>query len=182
MEMEPAGTRPLSIGTIVDGKYTIESKIAEGGMGVVYFARDVYLDTPVVIKGIRPELAQDTQFRARILAEGKAMAKIDHENVVRLNSVVVQADELFLVMQYVDGESLETTIARCVAQRVFMPIAEVFRIFHQILAGIGAAHAEGMIHRDIKPANILIRRKDAQVRVTVLALQRPRTKLLRARA
>jgi len=164
--MDPIGPRSVGIGTVVDGKYTIESQLGEGGMGVVYYARNNYLGTPVVIKGVRPELSSNAEFRARILSEGRAMAKIDHENVVRLNSVVVENNDLYLVMQYVDGESLEDTITRYAAHGVFMPVPEVLRIFDQILAGVGAAHAEGMIHRDIKPANILIRRKDSQVRVT----------------
>ena len=164
--MGPAIPGHLAIGTVVDGKYTIESQLGEGGMGIVYFARDINLETPVVVKGIRPELARNKEFRARILAEGKAMAKIDHENVVRLNSVVVQPDELFLVMQYVDGESLDKTIARYASQQAFMPLDQAFRIFEQILAGVGAAHAKGMIHRDIKPANVLIRTEDSQVKVT----------------
>jgi len=164
--MPPAGASQLAIGSIVDGKYAIESRLGEGGMGIVYLARDIHLETPVVLKGIRPELAQNKEFRARILAEGRAMAKIDHENVVRLNSVVVRPDELFLVMQYVDGESLEQTIAKYAARGSFMPVGEVIRLLDQVLAGVGAAHAEGMIHRDIKPANILIRRKDSKVRVT----------------
>ena len=132
----------------------------------MYLARDIYLETLVAIKGIRPDLARNNEFRARILAEGKAMAEIDHENVVRLNSVVVQPDELFLVMQYVDGESLDKTIARYATQQAFMPVDHVLRIFGQILAGVGAAHANGMIHRDIKPANILVSRVDSRVKVT----------------
>src|SRR5262249_42878964 len=73
---------------------------------------------------------------------------------------------LWLVMQYVEGESLETTIGKHVQSRQPMALAEVLRIFRQVLAGVGAAHREGVIHRDIKPANILIRTKDGVAKVS----------------
>ncbi|MCL2825287.1 MAG: protein kinase [Polyangiaceae bacterium] len=135
-------------------------------MAIVYLARDITLRTPVVIKRIRPELAGNEEFRNRIVAEARAMEKIDHENVVRLKSIVVEPREIFLVMEYVDGESLETTIALYAARQMDTPLDLVFRIFDQILAGVGAAHENGVIHRDIKPANILIRRRNSLVKVT----------------
>lgn len=160
------GSASLTTGHIVDGKYSIDSILGEGGMGVVYLATDIHTNVPVVVKAIRSEYAHREEFRNRILAEGRALARIDHQNVVRLNAVVVEPDGLFLVMQYIDGESLDKTISRYVAQQTPMPVPLVLKIFHQVLDGVGAAHAEGVIHRDLKPANILIRRRDAVAKVT----------------
>ena len=156
----------LPAGAVVDGKYTVVRVLGEGGMGVVYLARDVHTGLEVVLKAIRAELAHRKDIRDRTLAEGRALAQIDHINVVHLNAVVAEGDELWLVMQYVDGESLEKTIARHVEQKQPMPLAEALRIFRQVLLGIGAAHDEGIVHRDLKPANILIRRKDGVAKVT----------------
>lgn len=156
----------LSVGDLVDGKYSIQSVLGEGGMGVVYLADDIHTQVPVVVKAIRSEYAHRQEFRDRILAEGRALATIDHNNVVRLNAVVVETGALCLVMQFIEGESLDKTIARYVAQQAPMPVDLVLKIFHQILDGIGAAHDAGVIHRDLKPANILIRGRDAVAKVT----------------
>jgi serine/threonine-protein kinase len=160
------GPGALTSGFVVDGKYAIDSVLGEGGMGIVYLATDIHTNVPVVVKAIRSEYAHRPEFRARILAEGRALARIDHQNVVRLNAVVVEPDGLFLVMQFIDGESLDKTVERYVEQKTPMPVDLVLKLFHQVLDGVGAAHAEGVIHRDLKPANILIRRRDAVAKVT----------------
>jgi hypothetical protein len=163
-----AAFRPgyLAAGTVVDGKYRIERVLGEGGMGVVYLAQDVHTDTPVVVKAIRAEFAHDPEFRARTLAEGRALARIDHPNVVRLNAVVVEPSTLYLVMQFIDGEPLDALIERYIAAHSRVPIELALSIFRMVLRGVGAAHAEGLIHRDLKPANILVRRKDGVAKVT----------------
>ena len=164
----PAPFRPgyLAPGTVVDGKYRIERVVGEGGMGVVYLAHDVHTDMQVVVKSIRAEFAHNPEFRARTLAEGRALARIDHPNVVRLNAVVVDASTLYLVMQFIDGEPLDALIERHVGAHSPVPIALALSIFRMILRGVGAAHAEGLIHRDLKPANILVRKKDGVAKVT----------------
>ncbi|MCU0694645.1 MAG: serine/threonine protein kinase, partial [Polyangiaceae bacterium] len=152
--------------TVIDGKYVVESVLGEGGMGLVYRMRDIHTHVEVVIKAIRAEYANRRDFRDRILSEGRVLARIDHPNVVRLNAVVVEPEAIYLVMQFIEGESLDKTIERHVAQRSPMPVQEVFRIFRQVLLGVGAAHREGIIHRDLKPANILIRTRDGVAKVT----------------
>jgi len=118
------------------------------------------------VKAIRAQYADNPEFRARTLAEGRALARIDHPNVVRLNAVVVEPHTLYLVMQFIEGEPLDEMIARHVASRTPLQIPAVLSIFRMILQGVGAAHAEGLIHRDLKPANILIRKKDGVAKVT----------------
>lgn len=157
---------PLPTGTIIDQKYAVVRVLGEGGMGVVYLARDIHTGLDVVVKAIRSELAHRADVRQRTLAEGRALAQIDHPNVVHLKSVVVDGASLWLVMQYIEGESLETKIAGFVARREHMPIDEALATLRQIASGLAAAHQEGVIHRDMKPANVLIRRKDGMAKVT----------------
>ncbi|AUX41388.1 protein kinase [Sorangium cellulosum] len=160
----PGGHLPA--GTLIDQKYVIERVLGEGGMGVVYLARDVHTGLHVVLKAVRQELGHRPDVRARTLAEGRALAQIDHPNVVHLKAVVAERDELWLVMQYIDGESLEQKLARYAEEHRPMPLPEALSIFRQIASGISAAHHEGVIHRDLKPANVLIRAKDGVAKVT----------------
>jgi serine/threonine-protein kinase len=156
----------LAPGAIVDRKYKIEKVLGEGGMGVVWLGRDVVTDVPVVLKAIRAEFTHLKDFRDRILAEGRALARIDHPNVVRLNAVICEENEVCLVMQFIEGESLDARIERNLEQKTQFSLAEALTIFRQIVSGVAAAHAEGIIHRDLKPANVLVRAKDGVVKVT----------------
>jgi len=161
-----AASQP-QVGQLIDRKYRVERILGEGGMGIVYVALDVNADQKVVIKSIRPEFANRGDFRERTLQEGKAMAKIDHQNVVRFNSIInhPETNELYIVMQFIDGESLDRTLEKANAAGQKLPITEVIRVFKQILDGVGAAHKEGLIHRDLKPANVLVRAKDGIAKV-----------------
>lgn len=152
--------------TVIDHKYAVVRVLGEGGMGVVYLARDVHTGASVVLKAVRSELAHRQDVRERTLAEGRALAQIDHPNVVHLKAIVVEGESMWLVMQYIDGESLEDRIQRYIQEKRPMPVDEVLRIFRQIVAGIDAAHGEGVIHRDLKPGNVLIRSKDGTAKVT----------------
>jgi serine/threonine-protein kinase len=155
------------VGQLIDKKYRVERVLGEGGMGVVYVAMDVNADQKVVIKSIRPEFANRGDFRERTLAEGKALAKIDHQNVVRFNSIInsPETNELYIVMQFIEGESLDRTLEKANAAGQKLPIDEVSRLFKQILDGVGSAHKEGLMHRDLKPANVLVRAKDGIAKV-----------------
>lgn len=156
----------LPIGTLIDKKYAVVRVLGEGGMGVVYLARDIHTGLDVVVKAVRSELAHRNDVRQRTLAEGRALAQIDHPNVVHLRAVVVDGPNLWLVMQYIDGESLDKTLAGYIARGENMPVAEALGVLRQVAAGVGAAHDEGVIHRDLKPANVLIRKKDHVAKVT----------------
>lgn len=162
----PAAAKHLPVGTVVDQKYSILRVLGEGGMGVVYLARDVHTGLDVVVKAIRTELAHREDVRARTLAEGRALAQIDHPNVVHLKAVAVEGVSLYLVMQYIEGESLDRAIGRYHERGEQMPVNEALGIFRQVAAGVGAAHEEGVIHRDLKPANVLLRKKDGTAKVT----------------
>lgn len=155
------------IGQLIDRKYRIEKVLGQGGMGVVYLGHDVNADQKVVIKAILPEFANRGDFRERTLSEGKALAKIDHQNVVRFYSIVnhPETNELYIVMQFIEGESLDHTLERANASGQKLPIPEVVRIFKMALDGVHAAHVEGLMHRDLKPANIIVRQKDGVAKV-----------------
>jgi len=166
-----AGSQPrraarLPAGTLVDQKYVVERVLGEGGMGVVYLARDVHTGLNVVLKAVRQELSHRRDVRARTLAEGRALAQIDHPNVVHLNAIVADGDGLWLVMQYIEGEGLDRLIARHADEGRPLPLDQALAIFRQIAAGIAAAHREGVIHRDLKPANVMLRSKDGVAKVT----------------
>jgi serine/threonine-protein kinase len=165
--------RHVAAGTLIDNKYKVDRVLGEGGMGVVYLAEDVHTGAFVVLKAIRPELAHRKDIRDRTLAEGRALARIDHPNVVHLNAVVEDASGLWLVMQFIDGESLDKTIKRYKAEGHAIAFTVAIDIFRQILHGVAAAHREGVIHRDLKPANVLVRRKDGVAKVTDFGIAKP---------
>ncbi|NUO48221.1 MAG: protein kinase [Polyangiaceae bacterium] len=172
---KPEAQKPERVppGTVIDNKYKVDRVLGEGGMGVVYLAEDVHTGAFIVLKAVRPELAHRRDVRERTLGEGRVLARIDHPNVVHLNAVVEDTTGLWLVMQYIDGESLDKTIKRHAdgGERVAFTVA--LDIFRQVLLGVAAAHREGIIHRDLKPANVLVRRKDGVAKVTDFGIAKP---------
>lgn len=155
----------LRSGQLFDGKYLIERQIGAGGMSVVYLAMEISVESRVVIKALLPHLSHQPGVRERLLREAKALARIDHPNVVGLKSVVILGTELFLVMEFVEGHDLAARIERWKSDGKPAP-REILSIFHAILDGVEAAHQSGVIHRDIKPSNVLLRDRDGRVKVT----------------
>jgi hypothetical protein len=131
--------------------YEFLDLIACGGMGAVYRARQVSLDRTVAIKILPPELAVDETFRASFEAEGKAMAKVTHSNLVGVYDFGEISDMLFLVMEFVEGSNLYESMS------VGAIDAEVaVTLISAVASGLAEAHRNDLVHRDIKPANILI--------------------------
>jgi serine/threonine protein kinase len=133
----PAGTR-------VD-RYVIGRQLGAGGMGAVYAAHDPQLDRGVAIKLLHPHLA-DRQ--ARLLAEGQAVAKLRHPNVVVIHDVGTHDDGLFIAMELVEGPTLFGWL------QTPRPWRDVIAMFIQAGRGLVAAHAAGLVHRDFKPDNV----------------------------
>lgn len=152
-------------GFVFDGKYRIERQLGVGGMSLVYLATELTVDAPVVIKSLLPQLSRDPSLQERLLREAKALARIDHPNVVRLKSAVLSQGELFIVMEYVEGEDLSALVKRW---RHEGPgeLEHILKLFGQVLDGVEAAHFEGIVHRDIKPSNVLVRARDGRVKVS----------------
>ena len=139
---------------VLEGKYHIESRLGQGGMGVVYKARHAYLKTQLAIKIILPDLVgNDPQLVTRFRQEALAAAAIRHQNVVAVTDYgVIQGSIPFLVMEYVEGESLHDLLAR---EKRLSP-EKALELMSAICAGVGAAHHQGIVHRDLKPLNIMI--------------------------
>ncbi len=139
---------------VLEGKYQLEKRLGQGGMGVVYKARHAYLKTHHAIKVILPDLVgNDPQLVTRFRQEALAAAAIRHQNVVGVSDYgVVQGKMPFLVMEYVEGESLHDLLAR----EGKLPPARALDLMAAICAGVGAAHHQGIVHRDLKPLNVMI--------------------------
>ncbi len=136
----------------VVGNFKILSKVGEGGMGSVYRGVDMMLDRDVAIKVLRPELARDPQLVERFRKEAKTLAKLSHPAVAMIYSFFREGDEFFLVMEFVEGRTLDKVLR---SEGAFDP-GEAVRLFGVILEGIATAHRGGVIHRDIKPENIMV--------------------------
>jgi serine/threonine protein kinase len=144
----------LSGEPILEGKYHLEKRLGQGGMGVVYCARHAYLKTQHAIKVILPDLVgNDPQLVTRFRQEALAAAAIRHYNVVSVTDYGVAMGTMpFLVMEYVEGESLHDLLTR---EKRLAP-EKALELMTAICSGIGAAHRQGIVHRDLKPLNIMI--------------------------
>jgi serine/threonine protein kinase len=147
------------------GDYDLVERIAEGGMGVVYKARHRQSGQIVAIKVVPPHLATDPILRKRFENEFRAANSLDHPNIVRALEYGETGGSPYLVMEYVEGESLGQRLAR----EGRMPESEAIRIVAQVAQGLHRAHRQGLIHRDVKPDNILLT-PDGQVKLADLGL------------
>jgi serine/threonine protein kinase len=134
------------------GNYKIEQKLGEGGMGAVYRGLDLMLEREVAIKALRPELGSQPQVVERFRSEAVTLAKLNHPNIATLYSFFRQADDYYMVLEYVRGVTLDNLIQ----QRGALPSEQAIPLFCQVLDGIDHAHRFGIIHRDIKPANMML--------------------------
>ncbi|MFH1137958.1 MAG: serine/threonine-protein kinase, partial [Pseudomonadota bacterium] len=132
-------------------EYKIVADLGEGGMGSVYLAEHSVLGK-FALKRLDPKLARDPRLRERFAKEAKAQFGLKHPNIVQLNNFMEDMGELFLVMEYVSGPSLE----KLLTGRGALPEKEALSIIKGVLSGLNYAHSQGVIHRDIKPSNILL--------------------------
>jgi serine/threonine protein kinase len=142
------------------GHYRVLGKLGEGGMGVVYRARDEKLDREVALKFLPPELASNREARQRLLQEARAASRLSHPNIATIYEVGETDGTPFIALELVTGESLKQVI-----ERGRLPRARLENIARQIAAGLNEAHQAGVLHRDIKPGNIMV---DAKGRVKIL--------------
>ena len=144
------GVTTLQSGTLLS-HYRIEGKLGEGGMGEVYRAIDTKLDRPVAVKLLSSSATQDQEARQRLLQEARSAASLNHPNIVTIYSVDQADGQDFIVMEYVEGDTL-----RVLSHGGGVDSSAWVEIGVQVADALAAAHALGLIHRDIKPANILV--------------------------
>jgi eukaryotic-like serine/threonine-protein kinase len=133
------------------GPYEVQSPLGAGGMGEVYRARDTRLDREVAIKVLPSHLSQNPDLRARFEREAKAISGLQHSNICVLYDVGRQDAVDFLVMEYLEGETLAARI-----KKGPLPLDEALKTAISVASALGAAHRKAIIHRDLKPGNIML--------------------------
>lgn len=143
------GEDPM-LGKVIAGRYRLEARVGEGGMGIVYRARHVLIDRVVAVKLIRPDLRGETHLRAWMLREARAANRVDHAHIIDIHDIgETDEGELYLVMEYLVGTPLSAELARGP-----MPITRGVDILEQMGAALARAHDLGVVHRDLKSDNI----------------------------
>jgi serine/threonine-protein kinase len=140
------------VGKVIDGRYEIQARIGEGGMGVVYKARQVSIDRVVALKMLNQQMAQDPTWVQRFYNEAKACSRLQHPNTIRMFDFGQTNDgRLFMTMEFLDGVVLRTAIG-------MGPMApqRVIKVLIQCCASLAEAHSIGIIHRDLKPDNVFL--------------------------
>lgn len=140
------------VGTIIDDRYEVISKIAEGGMGAVYLARNKRLDVDAALKILHANLARNKKFLVRFENEAKTVVRLRHANIVQVFDIGPIQDTYYIAMELIEGEDLVDFIGR----KGRLPLEEAVPIAVHVAQGLAYAHDRGILHRDIKPANIII--------------------------
>lgn len=155
------------VGTLVDNRYAVRSKLARGGMSTVYLATDLRLERDVALKVLHPHLATDGTFLDRLGREAKAAAKLSHAHVVGVLDQGNDGHTAYLVMEYIKGHTLRDVIR----SKGALPPRLALALVDPVVEGLGAAHAAGLIHRDVKPENVLIA-DDGRIKIGDFGLAR----------
>jgi serine/threonine-protein kinase len=140
------------VGKVIDGRYEIQQRIGEGGMGVVYKARQISIDRIIALKMLNQQMANDPTWVQRFYNEAKACSRLQHPNTIRMFDFGQTSDgRLFMTMEFLDGISLRDALAKG-------PLApqRVVKVLIQCCASLAEAHSIGIIHRDIKPDNVFL--------------------------
>ncbi|NUS37072.1 MAG: serine/threonine protein kinase, partial [Pseudarthrobacter sp.] len=155
------------VGTLVDNRYAVTSRLARGGMSTVYLAVDQRLDREVALKVLHPHLAADENFLGRLGREAKAAARLSHPHVVGVLDQGSDGHTAYLVMEYIKGHTLRDVVRDRGALAPRLALA----LIDPVVEGLGAAHAAGFIHRDVKPENVLIA-DDGRIKIGDFGLAR----------
>ena len=149
----PSLTRGMRLGV-----FDIENFVGAGGMGEVYKARDTRLDRHVAIKVLSPDAATDPGGRARFTHEARAIARLSHPRICALHEMGHQDGVDFLVMEYLEGETLAARL-----RKGPMPLTQALRTAVEIAEALAVAHAQGIVHRDLKPGNVMLTARGAKL-------------------
>ena len=141
-----------NIGEVFDGRYKINRTIGVGGMAIVYEATDLMTSKRVALKMLKDSISDNPQALRRFINESKAVAMLNHPNIVKILDVSVKTDHKFIVMEYIDGITLREYMNR----KKVLDWREATAFISQILLALDHAHMKGVVHRDIKPQNIMV--------------------------
>ena len=157
-EDRSAYNTPVAPGTIFESKYQVLEEIGRGGMGVVYKGHDLSLNRQVAIKVLPEQFNTDDDVIARFKKEARAMATLDHTNIVPVYAIGQQRNFHYFVMKYLDGQTVAERLDALRKEGLPPRVSqrEVTDIVSQVCRGLGHAHRRGLIHRDIKPGNIML--------------------------
>ncbi len=147
------------------GKYEIVAELGQGGMGVVYKARDPFIGRLVALKTVTPELVSNPEILKRFYREAQSAGALQHPNIVTIYDLGEADGRPYIAMEFVEGESLQDIINR----RAKVPLAAKLKLVQQVCEGLSYAHKQGLVHRDVKPANILVT-NDGNVKVVDFGL------------
>jgi serine/threonine protein kinase len=151
--------KQFAAGKVLHHRYRLDRILGRGAMGQVWQGTDVYLERPVAVKTVAADLLALPDWRSTALArferEAKAAARLDHENITTVYDAAVTEDVCCLVMQLVDGTTLDNVIDGADGGRLPLPAAA--SVAAQLCSGLSAAHAAGLVHRDLKPQNVMVR-------------------------
>ncbi len=150
------------------GNYRVLRLLGQGGMGLVFHAEDITLGRAVALKVMRPDNSRSAVASERFLREARAMASIKHDNLVTIYQVGQDDETIFIAMEYLQGESLESRLTK----RKPWTLAEIARVGRELADGIQVIHERGMIHRDIKPPNIWLESPNDRVKILDFGLAR----------
>ncbi|MDD5628705.1 MAG: protein kinase [Elusimicrobia bacterium] len=155
----PAGSSTLTPralgeadGELLRGQYKVLRQIGSGGMGLVFEGSDVTLNRPVAVKKMRDELRLDRRERVRFISEARTVAALHHPNIVDIYAVIEEGDELYLVFEFVSGQ----TVYDMITHQGALSFKEALGIARGMTAALDYAHGRGIIHRDLKPSNVMV--------------------------
>src|SRR5437868_11169033 len=147
----------LTAGTKL-GPYVILAALGAGGMGEVYRARDTRLNRIVAIKILPAHLSQNAEAKERFDREARAISSLSHPNICHLYDVGQQDGTSYLIMEYLDGETLADRL-----HKGRLPLEQVLKIGMEVCEGLKKAHSTGLVHRDLKPGNIMLTKAGAKL-------------------
>jgi serine/threonine protein kinase/beta-lactam-binding protein with PASTA domain len=164
--MDTTVADPL-VGQVLDGRYRVQARIAQGGMATVYVGHDTKLERTVALKVMHANLVGDEEFVRRFIAEAKHAAALSHPSIVAVYDQGTSKGHVFLAMEYVPGRTLRALLT----ERGRLGPRQALEIMQPVLAALGAAHRAGLVHRDVKPENVLLN-ADGRIKVADFGLAR----------
>lgn len=141
---------------LIDNRYRVLGRLAQGGMGIIYRAEDVLLQRPAALKVVDPSLAHSEETLELFRREARALARLRHDNVVQIYAFGAAGPLHFFAMELIDGRNLDDILLEHLEAGRSMPLDLVVEIVQKVASGLTAAHARSVTHRDVKPANIVL--------------------------